>query len=99
LVTEPCEPQQGAGRQAMHRRQALRIVAGLALCPLCASVGLASEHHWTYEGEAGPGKWGGLDSANAPCGAGGQQSPIDITGAVGARQPPLQINWESNQRR
>ena len=79
--------------QILHRRQALKIFAGLALCPLCASVGFASEHHWTYEGEAGPDKWGGLDPADAPCAAGGQQSPIDITGAISARQPPLQISW------
>lgn len=78
----------------MHRRQALKIAAGLALCPLCASVGSASEHHWTYEGEAGPDKWGGLEPADALCAAGGQQSPIDIIGAVGARQPLLRIGWE-----
>ena len=77
----------------MYRRQALKIMAGLALCPLCASVGFADEHHWTYQGEAGPDKWGGLDPADAPCAAGGQQSPIDITGPISARQPPLQINW------
>ena len=78
----------------MHRRQALKIVAVLVLCPLCASVGFASEHHWTYEGEAGPDKWGGLDPADAPCAAGGQQSPVDITGVVGARQPLLRIRWD-----
>ena len=44
-------------------------------------------------GEAGPDKWGGLDPADAPCSTGGQQSPIDITGPISARQPPLQINW------
>ena len=77
----------------MHRRQALKIMAGLALCRLCASVGFADEHHWTYGGEAGPDKWGGLDPADAPCSTGGQQSPIDITGAISARQPPLQIGW------
>ena len=77
----------------MYRRQALKIMAGLTLCPLCVSVGLASEHHWTYQGEAGPDKWGGLDPEDAPCSTGGQQSPIDITGTIIARQPPLQIGW------
>lgn len=56
----------------MHRRQALKIVAGLALCPMCASASFATEHHWGYEGEAGPDKWGGLDAADAACSAGGQ---------------------------
>jgi carbonic anhydrase len=73
----------------MYRRQALKIFAGLPLCLLCTSVGFAKKHHWTCEGEAGPDKWGGLDPADAPCAAGNQQSPIDITGAISARQPPL----------
>jgi carbonic anhydrase len=78
----------------MDRRQALKIFAGLALCPLCASAGFAEEnHHWSYEGATGPDKWGGLDAANVACSSGDQQSPIDITGSISARQPPLEINW------
>jgi hypothetical protein len=38
----------------MQRRQALKLFAGLALCPLCASTGFASEGHWSYEGATGP---------------------------------------------
>jgi carbonic anhydrase len=60
----------------MQRRQALKLFAGLALCPLCAPTGFASEGHWSYEGATGPEKWGGLDAADAACSAGGQQSPI-----------------------
>ena len=78
----------------MHRREALKMFASLALCPLCAPASNAAEHqHWGYTGEAGPDKWGGLEPADAPCSAGGQQSPIDITGTINARQPPLKINW------
>jgi carbonic anhydrase len=77
----------------MQRRQALKLFAGLALCPLCASTGFASEGHWSYEGPTGPEKWGGLDAADAACSAGGQQSPIDITAPISARQPPLRISW------
>ena len=77
----------------MQRRQALKLFAGLALCPLCASTGFASEGHWSYEGATGPEKWGGLDAADAACSAGGQQSPIDITAPISARQPPLRISW------
>jgi carbonic anhydrase len=79
----------------MHRRRALMIFAGFGLCPLCASIGFAAEesHHWSYEGATGPEKWGGLDAADAPCSAGDQQSPIDITGAISARQPPLKLSW------
>jgi carbonic anhydrase len=60
---------------------------------MCASIGFASEHHWAYEGETGPDKWGGLDPADAPCAAGGQQSPVDITDVINARQPALHISW------
>jgi carbonic anhydrase len=79
----------------MHRRRALMIFAGFGLCPLCASIGVAAEetHHWSYEGATGPDKWSGLDAADAPCSAGDQQSPIDITGAISARQPPLKLSW------
>ena len=78
----------------MHRRQTLKVFAGLALCPLCVSTGVAEEaHHWSYEGGTGPDKWGGLEPKDAACSGGDQQSPIDITGAITARQPPLKISW------
>jgi carbonic anhydrase len=78
----------------MHRRQALKIVAGLGLCPLCAAIGRAEEsHHWTYEGTTGPDKWGGLEDADKACSAGHQQSPVDISEPISARQPPLKIDW------
>jgi carbonic anhydrase len=79
---------------AMHRGQLLKAFMGVMACPLCASIGMAEEgHHWSYQGETGPDKWGQLDAANAACSIGSQQSPIDIAGAVSARQPPLQLNW------
>jgi carbonic anhydrase len=78
----------------MHRRQLLKMFVGVAACPLCASIGFSEEgHHWSYEGETGPDKWGGLDAANAACSTGSQQSPIDIAGAISAHQPPLKVNW------
>jgi carbonic anhydrase len=79
----------------MHRRQALKVFAGLALCPLCAPAPFAAESHphWNYEGETGPDKWGSLDAANQVCSIGHQQSPIDITGTVTAQQAPLKISW------
>lgn len=77
----------------MHRRQALKIFAGLALCPLCASTGFAAETHWSYEGATGPDKWGSLDAANGMCSTGTQQSPVDIAGPISSRQPPLNIRW------
>jgi carbonic anhydrase len=78
----------------MHRRQLLKAFVAVSLCPICASMGLAEEgHHWTYDGETGPDKWGGLDASDTVCSAGSQQSPIDITGAISARQPTLKLSW------
>ena len=36
----------------MQRRQALKLFARLALCPLCASTNFASEGHWSYDDTA-----------------------------------------------
>jgi carbonic anhydrase len=77
----------------MNRRQTLKMMAGLTLCPFCPSAGFAAEHHWGYEGEAGPDKWGSDDAADKACSIGSQQSPIDISGAIAARQPLLKLTW------
>jgi carbonic anhydrase len=80
----------------MHRRQALKLFAGLALCPLCAPRGFAADAHWSYEGAEGPAKWGDLDAASRACSVGSQQSPIDIGATVKAQLGPLKITWEKN---
>jgi len=77
----------------MERRQVLKAIAGLALCPLCAPRGFAAGPHWTYEGHDGPDKWAELDPANAVCSAGAQQSPIDIQGSIRAQLAPLKMSW------
>jgi carbonic anhydrase len=78
----------------MHRRDALKALAGLAICPLCAPSGFAAEgSHWGYEGTAGPAKWGDLDAASKVCSVGLQQSPIDIVSPIKSQLPPLKIHW------
>jgi carbonic anhydrase len=78
----------------MNRRDALKALSGLVLCPLCASTGFAAEEtHWTYEGTTGPDKWGDLDAASNVCSVGSQQTPIDIIGSIKAQLPPLRIAW------
>jgi carbonic anhydrase len=80
----------------MNRRHALKALAGLALCPLCTQTGIAAEgHHWSYEGDGGPAKWGDLDPANKVCSLGSQQSPIDIGATIKSQLPALKINWAS----
>ncbi len=78
----------------MNRRHALKALAGLALCPLCASTGLTAEGaHWSYEGVTGPPHWGDIDTASKACSIGSQQSPIDIRDAIKAQLPRLNIAW------
>jgi carbonic anhydrase len=78
----------------MHRRQALKILAGLALCLVCASTGFTEAAHWSYEaGHGGPGEWADIDAANRVCSVGGQQSPIDIRETIKTTLPPLKPNW------
>jgi carbonic anhydrase len=78
----------------MDRRNVLKALAGLAICPVCTSTGFAAEGaHWSNEGAGGPAKWGDLDAANKACSLGAQQSPIDITATVKSQLPPLKISW------
>ncbi len=77
----------------MHRRRFITSLAGLALCPLCAPLGIAADAHWSYEGATGPSNWGDVDAASKVCSAGTQQSPLDIIGAIRAQMPPLSFAW------
>jgi carbonic anhydrase len=77
----------------MLRRSALKILAGLALCPLCERVLFADESHWNYEGLTGPDYWGRLDAASSLCSTGDQESPLDINDTIDAPLPPLMVSW------
>ena len=78
----------------MDRRQALKLLAGAALCPCCIDRAAAEDApHWSYEGDKGPAKWGDLDAASKTCAIGAQQSPVDIMGPVKAQLPALRIDW------
>lgn len=78
----------------MNRRNILKALAGLAVCPVCTTSGFAAEGaHWSYEGVAGPAKWGDLDAANKACSIGSQQSPIDIGPTVKSQLPALKLAW------
>ncbi len=83
----------------MHRRQALKLFSSFALCPLCVGASLGEETqaapHWSYEGGTGPANWANLDAANRACSTGTQQSPIDLSEPVSARQPALNLDWKT----
>ncbi len=68
----------------MRKVRALAAIL-LAACLVFAATpaGTASGPvHWGYEGEAGPAHWGDLSPEFAACGAGREQSPVDIPRAA-----------------
>ena len=78
----------------MDRRNLLKMLAGLAVCPACTTAGFAAEGaHWSYEGAGGPAKWGDLDAANKACSLGSQQSPINIGPTIKSQLPALKLSW------
>lgn len=55
----------------------------------------AAEHvHWSYEGAGGPQNWGRLDPANALCGTGQRQSPIDIRDGFAVQLEPIEFSYQ-----
>jgi carbonic anhydrase len=53
----------------------------------------AAPAHWSYGGEGGPDHWAELAPENLPCSAGGQQSPIDLAGALAASVDAPHPGW------
>ena len=53
--------------------------------------------HWGYEGEGDPSVWSELSPDFAACGAGAEQSPIDIPTdeAIAAEFEPVAISWNA----
>ena len=75
---------------AFSRRQ---FLAGLGACPMCATalgVAAAEGAHWSY---ADPRNWG-ADGTYPACLIGGEQSPVDLTGAIRAEIEPPTVSWQ-----
>ncbi|MDJ0805885.1 MAG: carbonic anhydrase family protein, partial [Gammaproteobacteria bacterium] len=51
---------------------------------------------WSYEGETGPKNWSTLSTAYKDCGAGLQQSPVDISEARYAHLPVLKFSYRTS---
>lgn len=77
----------------MRRRDLLKGLTLLGLCPACAAA--AEGAHWSYEGGEGPGHWGDLAKENAACSAGSQQSPVNLSGAIDAKLPEMKTGWRA----
>lgn len=71
----------------------------LPLVAVLPASALAEEGnpHWDYSGEVDPSVWSELSPQFAACGAGAEQSPIDIKTAeiVEAEFQPVNVRWQS----
>jgi carbonic anhydrase len=70
---------------------------GVALAVFGATIALGAEQpHWGYAGDVDPQHWAALSPAYEMCGRGRNQSPIDLTGLVGADLKPIRFRYETN---
>ena len=68
------------------------FLMGLASCPFCAAAAKAAEgSHWGYDDAQ---KWGEHDVAYRACAIGGEQSPVDLTGAIKADIHAPTLSWK-----
>ena len=69
----------GIRRRLEHSLRSFLLAVTIAAA---AAPGARAEdthaHHWSYSGETGPAHWAAEDPANATCGIGKSQSPVDI---------------------
>jgi len=66
------------------------FLAGFISCPLCAAAARAEDAHWDYEDLH---NWG-EHSSNEACAYGGEQSPVDLTGAIKAKIRTPVLSWK-----
>lgn len=50
--------------------------------------------HWAYEGPGAPENWATIDDANALCGTGRRQSPIDIGDGIRVDLEPIKFDYK-----
>jgi hypothetical protein len=87
------DQESGDGQKRLFRTAGGGVVA---ICSICASLARATaeEAHWTYSGAQGPDHWGELAPEAKVCTAGSEQSPIDLTGAVPADLPKIEVSYK-----
>jgi carbonic anhydrase len=87
----------------MDRRTLLRhfVATAACACPVCSTLvpraAAAADHgapHWAYEGHGGAAEWGALAPEYAACGAGREQSPIDLAKSIPAMMGDPAVSWK-----
>lgn len=75
----------------MTTKSLAAALAGFALIGTSSAVA----QHWGYQGEAAPANWSKLDPKFALCGAGRNQSPIDLARFIAADLKPLKLEYRA----
>lgn len=70
--------------------QAAVVLAGLSFS---LSSHAAEGTDWSYDGQAGPARWSELSAEFSTCGAGKNQSPVDLAETVQGQLPELQVDY------
>jgi len=72
-----------------------RSFAAVILATGLWSTGALAAHgaHWSYTGEGGPGHWAELSADYESCGAGRNQSPVDLGAAVEAQAADVTFHY------
>jgi len=73
------------------------LISSLLTLSMAIAPAMAEDHHWGYEGEGDPAHWGDISDDFKECGAGQEQSPIDIipAKAISAEFKPAEVHWEA----
>ena len=73
------------------------LISSLLTLSMAIAPAMAEDHHWGYEGEGDPAHWGDISDDFKECGAGQEQSPIDIipAKAISAEFRPAEVHWEA----
>ncbi len=74
----------------------LKRLTWLVAASLWSGAALAGhgDAHWSYEGKTGPDHWASLAAEFGTCGAGRNQSPVDLSRIVEAEQPPVTFHYD-----
>jgi carbonic anhydrase len=85
------QPLEGSTMRKLFLKASV-IIANLVM----TNIALASDAvHWTYAGPEGPQHWAELSPDFVACGAGKNQSPIDLAGMIEGELPNLDVKYQA----
>jgi len=81
----------------MKSTTTILAAAVMAISGVALAAGEQPGHgtHWAYKGDIGPAGWAKLKPEFGACGAGKNQSPINVAGTIDAQLPPVAFNYKA----